>query len=204
MAELETIYSYMREFSTQLGERILEEYPALQSFEDPVSPRIDTLLRRPFPAQNIAIMSVAKKWEQFRTALIVAGCGTGKTLISLSAIHAHRQGRPYTALAMVPPHLVGKWAREALIAVPGLRVFLIDDMRNGGDEKAPHGINEVRLRRGEIVREGLRTLGFLGADIYLLATVGSWRDTLPDNEVLEKLRSWNRGESLRPEVSFVR
>jgi hypothetical protein len=77
-------------------------------------------------------------------------------------------------------------------------------MRNGGDEKAPHGINEVRLRRGEIVREGLRTLGFLGADIYLLATVGSWRDTLPDNEVLEKLRSWNRGESLRPEVSFVR
>jgi hypothetical protein len=77
VAELETIYSYMREFSTQLGERILEEYPALQSFEDPISPRLDTLLRRPFPAQNIAIMSVAKRWEQFRTALIVAECGTG-------------------------------------------------------------------------------------------------------------------------------
>lgn len=106
MAELETIYSYMREFSTQLGERILEEYPALQSFEDPVSLRLDTLLRRPFPAQNIAIMSVAKRWEQFRTALIVAECGTGKTLISLSAIHVHSQGKPYTALAMVPPHLV--------------------------------------------------------------------------------------------------
>jgi superfamily II DNA or RNA helicase len=151
------IYSYMREFSTQLGERILEEYPALQSFEDPVSPRLDTLLRRPFPAQNIAIMSVAKRWEQFRTALIVAECGTGKTLISLSAIHVHSQGKPYTALAMVPPHLVSKWAREALLTIPGLRVFLIDDMRNGGDEKAPHGVNEVRLRRGEIVREGLRT-----------------------------------------------
>jgi hypothetical protein len=157
VAELETIYSYMREFSTQLGERILEEYPALQSFEDPVSPRLDTLLRRPFPAQNIAIMSVAKRWEQFRTALIVAECGTGKTLISLSAIHVHSQRKPYTALAMVPPHLVAKWAREALLTVPGLRVFLIDDMRNGGDEKAPHGVNEVRLRRGEIVREGLRT-----------------------------------------------
>src|SRR6476661_7566538 len=147
----------MREFSAQLGERILHEYPALQSFEDPVSPRLDTLLRRPFPAQNIAIMSVAKRWEQFRTALIVAECGTGKTLISLSAIHVHSQGKPYTALAMVPPHLVAKWAREALLTVPGLRVFLIDDMRNGGDEKAPHGVNEVRLRRGEIVREGLRT-----------------------------------------------
>lgn len=29
-------------------------------------------------------------------------------------------------------------------------------MRNGGDEKAPHGVNEVRLKRGMIVREGLR------------------------------------------------
>ena len=40
MAELETIYSYMREFSTQLGERILEEYPALQKLDDPVSQRL--------------------------------------------------------------------------------------------------------------------------------------------------------------------
>ena len=157
MPDLDTIYSYMREFAPQLGDRILQEYPALQRFEDPVSPRIKTLLREPFPAQNIAIMAVAKRWQQFRTALIIAECGTGKTLMSLGAVHVHSQGRPYTALAMVPPHLVEKWAREALLTVPGIRVFLIDDMRNGGDEKAPHGVNEVRLKRGVMVREGLRT-----------------------------------------------
>lgn len=157
MAELESIYSYMREFSVHLGARILAEYPALQTFDDPVSPRLDSLLRRPFAAQNIAIMSVAKRWQQFRTALIVAECGTGKTLISLSAIHVRSRGKPYTALAMVPPHLVEKWAREALLTVPGIRVFLIDDMRNGGEERTPHGVNEVRLRRGAIVREGLHT-----------------------------------------------
>jgi hypothetical protein len=155
--QLDTIYSYMREFSAELGQRILEEYPALQKFDDPISPRLETLLRRPFPAQNVAIMSVAKRWEQFRTALVVAECGTGKTLISLSAIHVHSQGRPYRALAMVPPHLVGKWAREAMQTLPGIRVFLIDDMRNGGDADVPHGVNEVRLRRGEILREGLQT-----------------------------------------------
>ena len=49
-----------------------------------------------------------------------------------------------------------------------------------------------------------RLLEFLGADIYLRATVGSWRDTLSDEEVLEDLRTWNRGESLGPEISFVR
>lgn len=151
------IYKYMRAWSEQLGQRILQEYPALHRFEDPISPRIDALLRRPFPAQSIAIMGVAKRWQQARTAKVVAECGTGKTLISLGAIHVHSEGRPYNALAMVPPHLVEKWAREAFLTVPGIRVFLIDDMRNGGDEKAPHGVNEVHLKRGAIVREGLRT-----------------------------------------------
>jgi len=89
--------------------------------------------------------------------MVVAECGTGKTLISLGAIHVHGEGHPYTVLAMVPPHLVEKWAREAFLTVPGIRVFLIDDLRNGGDEKALHGVNEVRLKRGAIVREGLRT-----------------------------------------------
>ena len=65
---------------------------------------------------------------------MVAECGTGKTLISLGGIHVHSQGKPYTALAMVPPHLVEKWAREAFLTLPGIRVFLIDDLRNGGDE----------------------------------------------------------------------
>ena len=36
-------------------------------------------------------------------------------------------------------------------------MFLIDDLRNGGDENKAHGVNEVRLRQGRIVREGLRT-----------------------------------------------
>lgn len=58
---------------------------------------------------------------------------------------------------MVPPHLVEKWARGAFLTIPGIRVFLIDDMRNGGDERAPHGVNEVHLKRGSIIREGLRT-----------------------------------------------
>jgi hypothetical protein len=49
-----------------------------------------------------------------------------------------------------------------------------------------------------------RLLKFLGADIYLMATVGCWRDTLSDDEVLADLRRWNRGESLGPEISFVK
>lgn len=167
------IYSYMRAWSQQLGQRILQEYPALHGFEDATSPRIGALLRRPFPAQSIAIMGVAKRWQQARTATVVAECGTGKTLISLGAVHVHSEGRPYTALAMVPPHLVEKWAREAILTIPGIRVFLIDGMRNINDERAPQGINEVHLKGGAIVREGLRTSL---ADLRMRKQYGSARE----------------------------
>ena len=158
MPKLITIYDYMRANARLLGERILEEYPALHRFDDPVSPRIDRLLRRPFPSQTIAIMGVVKRWQRARTAMVVvAECGTGKTLISLSAIDVHSEGRPFTVLAMVPPHLVEKWAREAFLTIPGIRVFLIDDLRNGVERSTPHGVNEVRMKQGRIVREGLHT-----------------------------------------------
>src|SRR6266550_2548163 len=157
MPELTTIYDYMRAHAALLGERILQEYPALHLFDDPVSPRIEGLLRKPFPAQTIAVMGLVKRWRQARTGMVVAECGTGKTLISLGAIHVHSEGKPFTALAMVPPHLVEKWARETFVTLPGVRVFLIDDLRNGGNADKAHGVNEVRFRKGRIVREGFKT-----------------------------------------------
>jgi superfamily II DNA or RNA helicase len=157
MPQLSTIYDYLRAYALLLGERILEQFPALHQAQDEPSPRIQSLLRRPFPAQAIAIMGLAKRWREARTGMVVAECGTGKTLISLGAMHVHCEGKPFTALAMVPPHLVEKWAREAFLTLPGVRVFFIDDLRNGGDENKSHGVNEVRLKHGRIVREGLRT-----------------------------------------------
>lgn len=154
---METIYDYLRLNATELGQRILESYPALHQVGDEPSPLISRLLREPFPAQTLAIMGLAKRWNLARTAKVVAECGTGKTLISLGAMYVHSQGRPFTALAMAPPHLVEKWAREAFLTIPGIRVFMIDDLRNGGEERAPHGVNEVRLKRGRIARDGLRT-----------------------------------------------
>src|SRR6266496_2367699 len=93
---INTIFTYMRANAGLLGTRILQEYPALHQFEDPISPRVEGLLRRPFPAQAIAIMGLAKRWREARTAMVVAECGTGKTLISLGAIHVLSHGTPYT------------------------------------------------------------------------------------------------------------
>jgi superfamily II DNA or RNA helicase len=157
MLQLSNIYDYMRANAVELGERILSTYPPLHQVEDRPSPLLDGLLRRPFPAQTLAIMGLVKRWELARSAKVIAECGTGKTLISLGAMHVHSGGHPFTALAMVPPHIVEKWAREAFQTIPGIRVFLIDSLRNGAGQNPHHGVNEVRLERGSIVREGLRT-----------------------------------------------
>jgi len=133
-----SIHEYLRQFASELGERILQDYPALQKPDDPLSPRLRTLLRKPFPAQAVAAMAVAKKWERERSAAVIAECGTGKTLISLAALHVHSDGRPFTAIAMAPGHITLKWCKEALETVPRLRVFLIDGLRIGSGTTALH------------------------------------------------------------------
>jgi hypothetical protein len=45
----------------------------------------------------------------------------------------------------------------------------------------------------EIVSELYRTLVLLGAGSDLLGTVGSWGDSLSDQDVLDNLKAWNEG-----------
>jgi hypothetical protein len=155
--DIDSISSYLRAWAPELGERILEAYPPLHGFDDAASALVAHLLRKPFPAQTLALMGVVKRWNQARGAAVIAECGTGKTLISLGAVHVHSDRTPFTTLAMVPPQLVEKWAREAFLTLPRVRVFFIDGLRTPTSSAGHAGVNEVRLRHGRIVREGLRT-----------------------------------------------
>jgi hypothetical protein len=118
---------------------------------------IAKLLRKPYPAQTLAIMGLVRRWQQARAGAVIAECGTGKTLISLAAVQTHAENRPFTALAMVPPQLVEKWCRETFLTLPRVRAFIVDGLRTPTNSKAHHGVNEVKLRNGRIVREGLKT-----------------------------------------------
>jgi hypothetical protein len=144
--DIDSIAGYLRAWAPELGERILQTYPPLHGFNDVASPLTGQLLRKPYPAQTLAIMGVVKRWNEARGAAVIAECGTGKT-----------QAKAFSALAMVPPQLVEKWAREAFLTLPRVRVFFIDGLRTPTGSVGHAGVNEVRLRNGRIVREGLRT-----------------------------------------------
>ncbi len=64
-------------------------------------------------------------------------------------------------------------------------------------KKPPAPSTKIRTQpddklRVQIANEFYTTLEQLSADPELLGVVGSWRDTLNDEEILEHLRSFNR------------
>ena len=157
MSVPESLTEYLRTFTQELGERILQSFPPLYAFDDRPSPLIARLLRKPYPAQILAIMGLVRRWQQARAGAVIAECGTGKTLVSLGAVQTHAEDRIFTALAMVPPMLTEKWARETFLTLPRVRVFIIDGLRMPVGGKGHYGVNEVKLRNGRIAREGLKT-----------------------------------------------
>jgi len=147
------IYGYLRAQAGELGERILTMYPPLQTTTGEIPAELSTLLRTPLPAQAIAIGGLVKHLKSARAARIVAECGAGKTYMALGLAHVLKAR---TILVMCPSHIAKKWARETIKTIPFARTFLVEDMRNGGDPKQPHGVCEVRLRKGRVVYEGLQ------------------------------------------------
>ena len=144
MAALATIFDYLRVYAPDLGKRITEAYQPLHKPEDPLSPLLSKLRRKALPAQALAIMGTVKFWKKGgRAAKMVAECGCGKTLMAIASCFVHAAGKRFTAIAMCPPHLPKKWAREVFMTLPNVRVFIVYDMRNNGDVHKPHGMTEV-------------------------------------------------------------
>ncbi|MHB8315584.1 MAG: hypothetical protein ACYDCW_07645 [Acidithiobacillus ferrivorans] len=86
--------------------------------------------RPPFPGQRTIIAAVAAHLfgKDKRATILSADMGTGKTLMAgvLAAIGTHKR-RPQRVIAMVPPHLVGKWIREVEKTIPGAKAYGIND-----------------------------------------------------------------------------
>ena len=153
-----TLEEYLKEFSVEIGNRILTSFPALHTPGDPVSPILGKLLRKPFAAQTVAIAGAAKKLRQANSVAIIAEMGTGKTLMAIALSFVYSAGRPYACLFVVPPQLLQKTAREILQTIPGARTYVIDSLRSPRPgQSAPQGVNELRLRNGRIVRDGVHT-----------------------------------------------
>jgi hypothetical protein len=154
----DSIATYLKEYSDELSYRILKSFPPLYRPDETPSPVLTELYRKPFKAQEVAVMSTVRRLERARTAAIIGEMGTGKTFMAMSAVHCEAAGRPYACPVMAPGTLLEKWCRALLETIPGVRVYIIDSLRSHRPGIAgPQGVNEMRLRRGRIVRDGMHT-----------------------------------------------
>jgi hypothetical protein len=66
-----TLEEYLREFSAEIGDRILTSFPVLHAPSDPVSLIQGTLLRKPFAAQAVAISAGVKRLREANSVAII-------------------------------------------------------------------------------------------------------------------------------------
>ncbi|MGC8551133.1 MAG: hypothetical protein ACP5M4_15755 [Acidobacteriaceae bacterium] len=151
---MNTIYDYLRQFSGDLEQRVMQTFIPRHDFSDPLPPELSRLRRRPLPAQAITIAGIAKGWDEMTSIKLVGECGAGKSLVSMSSCFVHARGKRHTTVVYAPPHITQKWCKETLLTIPNARTFIVHDFRNGGDKSRPHGIQEVALVNGKIRRRG--------------------------------------------------
>jgi len=59
---------YLRQYSDELGVKILAQFPPLHQPGNQVHPGVAWLRRTPFPAQELAIMGIVRQWERSNAA----------------------------------------------------------------------------------------------------------------------------------------
>ena len=153
-----TLEEYLREFSVEIGDRILTSFPALHAPGDPVSPILGNCFESPLRPKKSRLLGPRPGSGKPIRLPCIAEMGTGKTLMAMAIAHVFAAGRPYACLFVVPPQLLQKTAREILQTIPGARTYVIDSLRSQRPgQSGPQGVNELRLRNGRIVRDGVHT-----------------------------------------------
>lgn len=90
---------------------------------------IAKLLRSPKGPQGHLITGAVKALKRQKDIVWAMSMGTGKSYCSIATTHCMAEGKPYTAIVVCPPHLVGKWEREVEATVKGPRVIQVRDWK---------------------------------------------------------------------------
>jgi hypothetical protein len=120
---------YMEQYGPLLGRQAAQaleplHVPGRDSFDLP------PLLRQPFKAQVDVIAALVKQLRRDGVPWLSGECGSGKTIMSMVAYHAHAAGKPYRALVFCPGTLTDKWKRELEETIPDVRVTVIESWRD--------------------------------------------------------------------------
>jgi hypothetical protein len=119
----ETLTEYLDRYGPLVAARARAAFEPLHV--PATDPAVALALKRPLlPAQAHAVTASAKTLSQQKSVFLAMECGTGKTCCGATTVHAQADGRPYRAIALVPPHLIATWQAE-LKAIFGVAVEVL-------------------------------------------------------------------------------
>jgi len=123
--EIKTLEEYLLAYGPLLGQQAERSLHPLHVPGQHPLPILD-LMREPFEAQQHVIEATRQALRRQKSILVIGEIGTGKTIMGMSAVHGHADGRPYRALVFCPGQLVMKWEREIRETIPGAEVIQIE------------------------------------------------------------------------------
>jgi hypothetical protein len=170
--QIQTIDDYFREFSSVHVRKASELLDPLHvPGRDPV-PEFNEMLRQPFAAQAHIIAAAIKMLDETRRGMLVAECGTGKTIQGMLTIHKHAQrsvrkggcNGNYRAIVLCPDTLIKKWRDEIEETIPGAKVMLFD----AGGKGCKHLITDMSRLYQKVRGPNERWRKPKGAEWYIL------------------------------------
>jgi len=148
-----SVTQYLNTFGVQIAERIKEQFNPLF---DPATEALSTEIMvvneyikeyagySLYDAQLAASESLKRRLERGKVAHLIAECGTGKTKIGATAMHAFQQKRHYLRnsledipkltfvkhskhfnIVLCPSHVAGKWVREIEESLPNTFAVIV-------------------------------------------------------------------------------
>jgi hypothetical protein len=125
----QTLDQYMQTYGPMLGKQAERSLTPLHVPGRDSLPELN-LVREPFQAQAHVIEAARKALCRQKSLLLVGECGTGKSLMAMTAIHTHAGDQAYRALVLCPGQLVNKWEREIRETIPDANVIQIDTWKS--------------------------------------------------------------------------
>lgn len=147
--EIKNVTGYLNSYGGALAQRLSTVFePHHRPGVDPLPPKINSLIRKPFKAQAdvayglVKTLSIQKTGvavgksdggsfktvANHKTAIVVGEMGSGKTMVALAVAHL-LHGDNYRVLIQAPGHLVKKWKREIEITIPGANAVILADFK---------------------------------------------------------------------------
>lgn len=120
-----SVGDYLSKYATYLAESIRKQARPVHDVEvdEVYSPKLNRTAKR---GQDHSLTAAAKVLKRQKSVILVCGCGTGKTFMSLAVGAAFMGEKAYRTIIMSPSHIAVKWEREILDTVPNAHVVHLE------------------------------------------------------------------------------